>query len=149
MTPASQLAVLVSERHVESVPLDLTLLCKELGLRMREVPAYGFDGALVLSKTAQKGIIAVNASLREKSRKRFTIAHEIGHFVLPYHRLLKTVCDEKKIAASTPARSDPRSKPTSLPPSSCFRAPFSPGDLISRYSPCRKYPLSLPSSRQA
>jgi hypothetical protein len=97
MSPAAQLAVLITQRFVKGVPPDLAALCEELGLHVREVPARGFDGALVRSRTAQKGIIAIKASLREKARKRFTIAHEIGHFVLPHHRLLKTVCDERKI----------------------------------------------------
>jgi hypothetical protein len=97
MSPAAQLALLITQRFVTGAPPDLAALCGELGLRIREVPAHGFDGALIRSKTAQKGIIAVKASLREKARKRFTLAHEIGHFVLPHHRLLQTVCDERKI----------------------------------------------------
>ena len=97
MSPAAQLACLVTQRFVKSSPPDLASLCKELGLRIQEVPAKGFDGALVRSKSGQKGIIAVKASIREASRKRFTVAHEIGHFVIPNHRLLKNVCDEKKI----------------------------------------------------
>jgi Zn-dependent peptidase ImmA (M78 family) len=97
MSPAAQLANLLSQRFVKTTPPDLASLCKELGLRIQEVPARGFDGALVRSKTGQKGIVAVKANIREASRKRFTIAHEIGHFVMPHHRLLKNVCDEKKI----------------------------------------------------
>jgi hypothetical protein len=97
MSPAAELASLLSQRFVKSWPPDLTSLCKELGLRMREVPAKGFDGALVRSRSCQKGIIAVKAGIREPSRKRFTIAHEVGHFVMPHHRLLKNICDEKKI----------------------------------------------------
>lgn len=97
MSPAAQLAGLVTRRFVKGSPPDLASLCKELGLRIQEVPAKGFDGALVRSKSGQKGIIAVKASIREASRKRFTVAHEIGHFVMPHHRLLKNVCDEKKI----------------------------------------------------
>ena len=97
MSPAAQLACLVTQRFVKGSPPDLASLCKELGLRIQEVPAKGFDGALVRSKSGQKGIIAVKASIREASRKRFTVAHEIGHFVIPHHRLLKNVCDEKKI----------------------------------------------------
>ncbi len=79
MSPAAQLAVHLSQRFVKSAPPDLKSLCKELGLRVQEVPAKGFDGALIRSLAGQKGIIAVKASLREASRKRFTIAHEIGH----------------------------------------------------------------------
>ncbi len=97
MSPAAQLASLLTQRFVKSLLPDLGTLCKELGLRIQEVPVKGFDGALVRSKTGQKGIIAIKASIREASRKRFTIAHEIGHFVMPHHRLLKNFCDEKKI----------------------------------------------------
>ncbi|MBZ5577956.1 MAG: ImmA/IrrE family metallo-endopeptidase [Acidobacteriia bacterium] len=82
MTPAAQLANCVAAKFVKADPLDLVALCHELGLRIREVSAKGFDGALIRSKAGQKGIVAVKASIREASRKRFTIAHEIGHFIL-------------------------------------------------------------------
>jgi len=72
-------------------------ICKDLGLRVRDVPAKGFDGVLIRSRNGQKGIIAVNGSIREYARKRFTIAHEIGHFIIPHHRLLGNVCEEGTI----------------------------------------------------
>jgi Zn-dependent peptidase ImmA (M78 family) len=97
MSPAAQLASLLAQQFVKTSPIDLSRLCNDLGLRIQEVSARGFDGALVRSKGRQKGIVAVKASIREASRKRFTIAHEIGHFVLPHHRLLKNICEEKKI----------------------------------------------------
>ena len=97
MTPAANLANYVAEKFIKTAPPDLTALCRDLGLRIREVPAKGFDGALVRSKAGQKGIVAVKASIREKSRKRFTIAQEIGHFVIPHHRNLGNICEERKI----------------------------------------------------
>jgi len=97
MSPAADLARLVTERYVKTTPVDLADLCKNLGLRIVEVEAGGFDGALVRSKSQQKGMVAVKSRMREASRKRFTIAHEIGHFVIPHHRLLRNVCQEKKI----------------------------------------------------
>lgn len=97
MNAAAQLADLLAQRFVKNSPPNLGKLCKDLGLRIQEVPAKGFDGALVRSKSGQKGIVAVKASILEASRKRFTIAHEIGHFVIPHHRLLKNICEEKKI----------------------------------------------------
>lgn len=102
MSPAAQLASLLAEKFVKSAVPDLAQLCDELGLRIREVPAKGFDGALVRSKAGQKGIVAVNARIREASRKRFTIAHEIGHFVMPHHRLLPNVCEQRKIESFNP-----------------------------------------------
>jgi uncharacterized protein DUF955 len=97
VTPAANLANYVAQKFLNTVPPDLTALCRELGLRIREVPAQGFDGALIRSKAGQKGIVAVKASIREKSRKRFTIAHEIGHFIIPHHRNLGNVCEERNI----------------------------------------------------
>ena len=97
MTPAADLANYVAQKFIKTAPPDLTALCRDLGLRIREVPANGFDGALVRSKAGQKGIVAVKASIREKSRKRFTIAHEIGHFVIPHHRNLGNICEDRKI----------------------------------------------------
>lgn|SRR6185437_1597921 len=97
MTPPAQLANYVPRKFMVTIPTDLVALCRSLGLRVREVPAKGFDGALIRSKAGQKGIVAVKTSIREVSRKRFTIAHEIGHFIIPYHRDLGTFCEERKI----------------------------------------------------
>jgi IrrE N-terminal-like domain len=97
VTPAADLANYVAQKFVKTAPPDLTALCRDLGLRIREVPAKGFDGALIRSKPDQKGIVAVKLSIHEKSRKRFTIAHEIGHFISPHHRNLGEICEERKI----------------------------------------------------
>jgi hypothetical protein len=93
VTPAAQLAKYVAAKFVKADPLDLVALC---GLRIREVPAKGFDGARIRSKAGQKGIIAVKASIREASRKRFTIAHEIGHFIIPHHRNLENIWKQNR-----------------------------------------------------
>lgn len=92
MKPTAQLAnVLLGAFGLEGKP-DLQLVCHRLGLRVKEVNSSGFDGALVCSAGSQKGIIAVRRSIQEAARKRFTVAHEIGHFAIPYHRRLGSVC---------------------------------------------------------
>jgi Zn-dependent peptidase ImmA (M78 family) len=97
VSPAAQLANLVAQKLSTGPKPDLNDVCKKLGLRIKEVPATGFDGALVRSRSAQKGIVAVNVGIREQSRKRFTVAHEIGHFVMPHHRLLGNICEQRSI----------------------------------------------------
>jgi len=92
MTPAAQLGALLYERLNPAGPPNLDEVCRTLGLRIKEVDAAGFDGALICSKTAQKGIIALRRNIRERGRMRFTVAHEIGHFVIPQHRLLGATC---------------------------------------------------------
>jgi Zn-dependent peptidase ImmA (M78 family) len=97
MTPSAQLASLLLEHLGISDKPDLHAICKALGLRVKELPLTGAHGALVRSKHAQKGIIAVKESLREQTQKRFTIAHEIGHFVIPYHKDLGSVCNARTL----------------------------------------------------
>jgi hypothetical protein len=74
------------------------VLAQKIGLRIRHVPSTGFDGALVRIANRPSGIIAVRQNM-EEPRKRFTIAHEIGHFVLPGHDDESRVCGEEEIEA--------------------------------------------------
>jgi Zn-dependent peptidase ImmA (M78 family) len=92
VTAAAQLASLLLDRFKISGKPDLNEICRALGLRITEKEFSGFEGVLVRGKNAQKGVIGINRSIRESSRKRFTIAHEIGHFVIPYHQRLETAC---------------------------------------------------------
>src|SRR5260370_16586012 len=71
---------------------DIDSFVALLGLRIREVDADGFEGALVRVPQQLKGIIAIKRSIREEGRKRFTICHEVGHFILPGHGTTDCVC---------------------------------------------------------
>lgn len=64
---------------------DLVAIAGRLGLEVREVEAETFEGALIRVSGKRGGIIALKSSILESGRKRFTIAHEIGHFLLPGH----------------------------------------------------------------
>jgi Zn-dependent peptidase ImmA (M78 family) len=92
-----QLAELLVERLSPNAVPDLNSIARQIGLRIREVEADGFDGTLVRAKEAAKGIIAVNSAIREFTRKRFTIGHEIGHYLIPHHRNLQNVCRSQDI----------------------------------------------------
>jgi Zn-dependent peptidase ImmA (M78 family) len=52
---------------------------------IRELDADGFEGALLTDANKQKGVILYKAGTR-KERRRFTIAHELGHFLMPSHK---------------------------------------------------------------
>ena len=62
--------------------VDLDKIAEKLNLSIREKDLTGCDGALLRSMTGSKGIIVVKQSIREFGRKRFTIAHELGHLML-------------------------------------------------------------------
>lgn len=62
--------------------LDVYELLIKIGLSAKQVDAQGFEGALIRSAYEMKGRILIKRSIREETRKRFTIAHEIGHYIL-------------------------------------------------------------------
>jgi hypothetical protein len=68
-----------------------------LHLDLREAEAVGFEGALIRAKDVPLGAIVIRNSIREAGRKNFTIAHEIGHFVLPGHEHASVACTASEI----------------------------------------------------
>jgi len=46
----------------------------------------GFDGLLKANKTRSKWLILYNSATPSEGRKRFTIAHEFGHYILHRHQ---------------------------------------------------------------
>ncbi|MEL6243481.1 MAG: ImmA/IrrE family metallo-endopeptidase [Pseudomonadota bacterium] len=52
---------------------------------IREARLSGLEGALIVPRDKSEGAILINGD-RHENRKRYTIAHEIGHYVHPFHR---------------------------------------------------------------
>ena len=98
-------AIAVREQFTIQGKTDCVELARQLGLSVREVDSQGFDGALVRSASEMKGIIYVKQTMREQTRKRFTIAHEIGHFILHCGQSLS--CGSTDIEAWKGDQSDP------------------------------------------
>ena len=76
---------------------DIDSFVALLGLRIKEVDSDGFEGALVRVPNRLKGIIAIKESIREEGRKRFTVCHEVGHFILPGHGTTDCVCLSEEV----------------------------------------------------
>jgi Zn-dependent peptidase ImmA (M78 family) len=69
----------------------------QIGLDLIFREAESYEGALLRIKDVPRGFIVVNSKIKEESRKRFTIAHECGHFLLPGQQDLSTPCSKEKI----------------------------------------------------
>ncbi len=78
-------------------PVDLVDVTRALGLEIRYCDASGFDGALVCSKQNRVGTVLVKKSIRELGRRKFTIAHEIAHYVLPHHGATGSICTAREV----------------------------------------------------
>lgn len=64
----------------EITDLDMGLVVSAIGATLIEEPISNSDGTIVRGKT--KTLIKVNSEIPYPEKKRFTIAHEIGHYLL-------------------------------------------------------------------
>ncbi|MGA6828845.1 ImmA/IrrE family metallo-endopeptidase [Nitrospira sp. NS4] len=84
--PAANFARRVIEKYRLTPPIDVKQLVRKYGsLRYADIPFEGADGISVnLKVSGKKPIVIVNSS-NPPLRKRFTLAHELGHIVIPWH----------------------------------------------------------------
>ena len=73
--------------------VDIRDLVYAKGIIYREAPLENYDGRIVYGQRG-KALITVNSKLTYEPRKRFTIAHELGHYVLGHNR--KTVVHDNE-----------------------------------------------------
>ncbi|MDE2421645.1 MAG: ImmA/IrrE family metallo-endopeptidase [Gammaproteobacteria bacterium] len=68
-----------------------------------ELSTDGFEGMLITNPEKSRGAIMIKAGTSPR-RRRFTIAHELGHFLLPWHRQQKFSCKSSDIKDSSQNR---------------------------------------------
>jgi Zn-dependent peptidase ImmA (M78 family) len=67
------------------IPVPIEALCGQLDISaIQPLQTAGYEGGLITDRDKSNGIILFNANSPE-TRKRFTIAHELGHFLIPSH----------------------------------------------------------------
>jgi len=81
---------LLTENDIHRAPVPVDTIALAMGLDVRYAPTSDdVSGALI--RDGKNAIIAVNSAHHE-NRQRFTIAHEIGHFIL--HKRARRHFDE-------------------------------------------------------
>ena len=101
MHPVRAAQRLLEEFHIRDVKdIDLRLLAAKRRVLIEEKPIQGAEGRLVYGDG--RGTIIVNQQIREPTKKRFVIAHEIGHVELGHVELHRsanhiTICDESAL----------------------------------------------------
>ncbi len=103
--------VIYARSFIETFGADCGARLKDvassIGLSIKEVAAKTFDGALVRVAGKPLGRVVINSDIREEGRRLFTLAHEIGHYVLPAHSRTGARCctrDVQNWAPGLPAR---------------------------------------------
>lgn len=77
---ALQATKILHQYGIRDVPVDVETLCKELGVKV-ETELLDDDTSGVIIMKNDRAVIGVNRN-HHPNRQRFTIAHELGHFIL-------------------------------------------------------------------
>ncbi|MBL9170653.1 MAG: ImmA/IrrE family metallo-endopeptidase [Verrucomicrobiales bacterium] len=72
---------LLQQCGVVAAPVDVEKIAAELGIAVRRTPTDDDISGFLLHQTDSEVVIGVN-TLHHPNRQRFTIAHELGHYVL-------------------------------------------------------------------
>ena len=78
-----QANALLKELGFPTIPIDPYGIAKKLGITVSEDNCDGYTGVLIV--VDGNALIGIKKTIREYARKRFTIAHELGHFRIPGH----------------------------------------------------------------
>jgi Zn-dependent peptidase ImmA (M78 family) len=90
------LARKLSSRLFLKPPVDLEHVAAEIGLTIRTTNSTAYEGIMKRMRGRALGAIAVRGPLTNP-RTRFTIAHEIGHYVLGRNDFLVSTCTRRDI----------------------------------------------------
>jgi hypothetical protein len=94
-------------------PIPIRELCKQLDIiDICARDLGGFEGGLVTDTDRSNGIITHRED-RSEERNRFTIGHELGHFLMPHHvpdKQGQFLCSAKDFATLSKPESDKRAQ---------------------------------------
>lgn len=83
--PEQLLAVIFRHHPGWTTPVPVDVFARSVNVSdIRELDDENFEGALVTNANKTEGVILYKAGVREE-RRRFTVAHELGHFLIPSH----------------------------------------------------------------
>ena len=68
-----------------------------IGIHLHYRDATSYEGALLRVKGVPRGFIVLSRTIRAGTRQRFTLAHEMGHYLLPDQQDLTEPCGKVQI----------------------------------------------------
>lgn len=84
-SPAAIVTRILQLEPALAIPVPVEQLCRQFDITsIGELDTDGFEAALITDECKSAGAILV-ASERSRQRRRFSIAHELGHFLIPSH----------------------------------------------------------------
>jgi Zn-dependent peptidase ImmA (M78 family) len=103
-TPAAVVEEILRQNPDIQYPFPLEELAALAGIEtIGEMTTASFEGMLITNAEKSRGAILVKAKTQPR-RRRFTIAHELGHYLLPWHRQETFSCKSSDIKDSGDGR---------------------------------------------
>ena len=85
-SPENLISVILKHHPGWTPPVPVESLARDVGIvDFKDLEVDGFEGALMTDQEKSQGVILTRSGAR-KERRRFTIAHELGHFLMPSHK---------------------------------------------------------------
>ena len=86
-TPESLVVAILMQVPDMPIPVPVEAIALKLGIgEIRRLETEGFEGGLIAFADKSDGTILVNSRSNSRRRERFTIGHELGHFLSPWHK---------------------------------------------------------------
>jgi hypothetical protein len=83
-SPDGLVTLILKAEPTLTIPVPIERLCRELDIQsIQDLEIEGFEGGLITDTDRSHGVILVRKS--HPFRRRFTIGHELGHFLIPTH----------------------------------------------------------------
>ncbi|WP_410211110.1 ImmA/IrrE family metallo-endopeptidase [Aquirhabdus sp.] len=103
-TPSDVVNEILKQNPSLSYPFPLEAFATLAGIEsISELTTDGFEGMLITNPEKSRGAIMIKAGTSYR-RRRFTIAHELGHYLLPWHRQESFRCKSSDIKDNTENR---------------------------------------------
>jgi hypothetical protein len=95
------------KRFGENCGKRLPEVLPEIGLQLHYRNATSYEGALLRMKGIPRGYIVASSEVQDVRRRRFTLGHEIGHYILPDQQDLCQPCGKTQIESWDDALAKP------------------------------------------
>jgi Zn-dependent peptidase ImmA (M78 family) len=88
---------LLKKLEINSLPIDPFDISERMGIFVKEDDCEGYTGMILV--VDDRALISIKSGIREHSRKKFTVAHELGHYSIPEHLAGRTFfkCTDKDL----------------------------------------------------
>ena len=94
------LTFLIGHLREADIPVPLAEIAQAVGIeKIKLIDTDGFEGALISNPEKSRGYIVLKADSYPR-RLRFTLGHELGHFLIPSHTPTYFNCSEEDIELS-------------------------------------------------